>query len=222
MKSNIEILLKKSFFELQKLICKEENSSRIVIPCYRGKGDRYSEQELKQVFLCLLEKESDFTFSVETPTENVYRFSDKDKDTPKFSKTPKKGYRSAQIDVSVYSGDIKNHIEFKYGQVESNVFPIEKDLLKMIAEEGETNYFVHYLVTKNDSPETRDALSKKIRSAVENIDGKQKSETDSGKIDNYEDKKKRVFVISQVIIRDEKKVYENIFNLSNVGQNKYV
>ena len=221
MKSNIESLLKESFAELKKLICKEENSSRIVIPYYRDAQVRYSEQELKQVFLNLLEKKSNYKFSVETPTINVYRFSEEDDDTPKVCKQPTKGYRSAQIDVTVYSSNIKNHIEFKYGQVESNAFPIEKDLLKMIAEDGDTNYFVHYLVTKTDDIRTRVALSEKFSLAIKNIDNNQKTGNGDSKIDNYEEKKKRVFVISQVIVLDSKKVYENIFCLDDVRKNKY-
>ena len=133
----------------------------------------------------------------------------------------KDGYRSAQVDVTVYdkAPKVRNHIEFKYGQIQSNAFPIEKDLLKLISEDGKTSYFVHYLVTEQDDKKTRDSLSEKFKKAIHNID--KKVSDNEIEIDDYNLRKGKVLVISQIIVQNSNKIYKNRFCLTDCDSNHY-
>ncbi len=162
-KNKIEEMIIKSLKETAGLILKKECNSKIIIPNYRDKkGEenkpRYSEQELKQIFLNQIENDNSNSiyYSVETPSSLRYRF--KDKSDLMFlldneSQPSKKNFQSSMIDVSLYDDGKKNpisHIEFKYGQCEN--FPIQKDFLKLMCEfcKTNTNYFVHYLSPFDD------------------------------------------------------------------------
>jgi hypothetical protein len=108
------------------------------------KYNRISEQELRflfvEEFIRLSSKE--FFYSVETPTENQYRFGKTYKDI-----SCDVG-RSASIDMSIFKKDENNkykrslNIEFKNENVPS--FNIGKDILKLI-HEPQNGMFIHLL-----------------------------------------------------------------------------
>ena len=119
-----------------------------------NKETRISEQEAKQIFIQLLEREG-YTYSVETPTLcHKYKFSkDKDKEKEIVPRIDDKAGQSGNIDVSIYN-DIKLdsskkflcHIEFKAKNPVKH--DIQKDILKLYNEDtfSQTNYFVHVII----------------------------------------------------------------------------
>lgn len=131
---------------------------------------RVSEQEAKQIFIHLLwayGKE----FSVETPTENIYRFSDKDgKEDPKLADGREIKGRAAQVDVSVYDDDKKlaHHIEFKAGNPSEG---IRKDIFKLIYEKSEKgNFFVQVLESVD-----KGTLPNILGKYIDGLDGKEET-----------------------------------------------
>ena len=117
----IEEIIEKSFNDLIKAITTDGTSSQLIFP-HSNKGDvRHSEQELRQIFLRNVEEDSDKTYfySIETPTEYGYRFSDTEMPLVKENHEKDDKYESARFDVSLYSknnkDDLLTHVEFKYG-----------------------------------------------------------------------------------------------------------
>ena len=133
---SIEEIIEKSCNDLIKALTTDGTSSQLIFP-HSNKGDvRHSEQELRQIFLRNVEKDSDKTYfySIETPTEYGYRF--KDPKNLKVDENHKKGeHQAARFDVSLYNDkyELLNHIEFKYGNPKKKT-PICKDFLKLAAE----------------------------------------------------------------------------------------
>ena len=82
-RTTIENIIATSLEEISLLVTEGKCRSRIIMPFYRTKAEnedtiRYSEQELKQIFLNLLCNNTSFFYSVETPSEYVYSFSNGD------------------------------------------------------------------------------------------------------------------------------------------------
>ena len=111
---------------------------RLLFPRYRGKkegekGDlRVSEQGARFAFVEALCTAGQFRYSVETPTDKTYQFTGKHEE-------------SAQTDLTVYDLETRCrlcNVEFKKGgwslkgeeSNKSNVFPIYKDVLKLMRE----------------------------------------------------------------------------------------
>lgn len=171
MVNKIQELIKDSLLEVKDLINSKNIKSRIIFPLYSDDSDdknRYSEQELKIVFLNKIEA-SKFYYSVETPSKYAYRFKD---NLPKVlfeNESTTEKYQSSMIDVSVYDEkkQIISHIEFKHGQCPE--FPIRKDFLKLICESDKShrNFFVHYLEKSNE--QTRKAIFDKYQKSLEHI-----------------------------------------------------
>ncbi len=112
---------------------------RLLFPRYRGKkegekGDlRVSEQGARFAFVEALCTAGQFRYSVETPTDKTYQFTGETKEI------------SAQTDLTVYDLQTRCrrcNVEFKAGgwstkggeSNKSNVFPIHKDVLKLMRE----------------------------------------------------------------------------------------
>ena len=155
----IEEIIEKSFNDLIKAITTDGTSSQLIFP-HSNKGDvRHSEQELKQIFLHKIENNTNYFYSVETPTKHVYHFSDTEMPLVKENHEKDDKYKSARFDVSLYKKTYKdndkasNHIEFKYGNPDQKN-AICKDFLKLISEVDLTkekkNFFVHYLCVKTE------------------------------------------------------------------------
>ena len=154
----IEEIIEKSFNDLIKAITTDGTSSQLIFPKYRNKTVRYSEQELKQIFLKNVEEDKNYFYSIETPTEYGYRFSDTEMPLVKETHEKDDKYESARFDVSLYSknnkDDLLTHVEFKYGNPDKKS-GICKDFLKLVSEVKFTNekknFFVHYLSVKEES-----------------------------------------------------------------------
>ena len=153
----IEEIIEKSFNDLIKAITTDGTSSQLIFP-HSNKGDvRHSEQELKQIFLRNVEEDKNYFYSIETPTEYGYRFSDTEMPLVKETHEKDDKYESARFDVSLYSknnkDDLLTHVEFKYGNPDKKS-GICKDFLKLVSEVKFTNekknFFVHYLCVKTE------------------------------------------------------------------------
>ena len=154
---SIEEIIEKSFNDLIKAITTDGTSSQLIFP-HSNKGDvRHSEQELKQIFLRNVEEDKNYFYSIETPTEYGYRFSDTEMPLVKENHEKDDKYESARFDVSLYSknnkDDLLTHVEFKYGNPDKKS-GICKDFLKLVSEVKFTNekknFFVHYLCVKTE------------------------------------------------------------------------
>ena len=145
---SIEDLIEKSFNDLIKALTTDGTSSQLIFPKYRNKTVRYSEQELKQIFLRNVEEDGNYFYSVETPTEYVYCISNSEKPIVKEEHETGDHHRSGNYDVTLYSENkiesLASCIEFKHGNSKS----ICKDFLKLAKEVKLTNekknFFVHY------------------------------------------------------------------------------
>lgn len=139
--------------------------SHIIFPKYSNKYRkvkgtlRISEQELRFIFVEQLNKYAnenniDLYYSVETPTEEPYNFTE---DTPKLSE---EGV-SARTDLSIYDNQLKRIclIEFKaLNPVEKSY---EKDILKLIRESADLKYFIQ--IIKNYNNRTKESLNNKTK-----------------------------------------------------------
>lgn len=125
--------------------------SRIVFPRKRGKEElRISEQELRFVFIEQFNQYCRETgwnafYSVETPTQWKYKFSEGKK--PHKIADKEEGGQSAMVDVSIHNNAGRRIclIEFKAGNPEG--FCFDKDFVKL-SEEGELGFFIHLLETE--------------------------------------------------------------------------
>ena len=133
-------------------VCKNKCfSTHIKYPKTGNKETRISEQEAKQIFIQLLEREG-YTYSVETPTLcHKYRFSGTiEENVPRIDD---QNGQSGNIDVSIYKDITKDspcekflcHIEFKANNPADH--DIKKDILKLYKEatSSKTNYFIHVI-----------------------------------------------------------------------------
>ena len=160
---SIENIIEDSLKELKNRITQPSTNidgnitSRLIFPQYGDKSARYSEQELKQIFLHKIENNTNYFYSVETPTKHVYHFSDTEMPLVKETHEKDDKYESARFDVSLYSknnkDDLLTHVEFKYGNPDKKS-GICKDFLKLVSEVKFTNekknFFVHYLCVKTE------------------------------------------------------------------------
>ena len=185
----IEEFIEKSFNDWIKAITTDGTSSQLIFPKYRNKTVRYSEQELKQIFLKNVEEDKNYFYSIETPTEYVYCISNSDNPTVKEVHEKDDNYKSARFDVSLYNTDYKvndnasHHIEFKYGNPDQKN-AICKDFLKLVSEVKFTNekknFFVHYLCVKTEKgweSKTFPSLFKKYCDSIVDIEKTLKNET---------------------------------------------
>ena len=186
----IEEIIEKSFNDLIKAITTDGTSSQLIFP-HSNKGDvRYSEQELKQIFLRNVEEDGNYFYSVETPTEYGYRF--KDSKNLEVDKNHKKGkHQAARVDVSLYTENkiesLASCIEFKHRNSKS----ICKDLLKLAKEveltKEKKNFFVHYHYVKETSwkSDTFSNLFEKYSKSVDEIESKIENKEDLSKVIVY-------------------------------------
>lgn len=155
----------------------EFKGSRLIFPRYKkdGKdGIRVSEQELRFVFveefskLCNDDKDN-YYYSVETPTEDDYKFSE-DKDNP--HATDKGDGQSGNFDMAIHdsNGNKVCLIEFKAHNVGQE--KIEKDMVKLAnTKEGDDNiprYFIHMVKASDNG--TIKSIDGKLKSIEEKFD----------------------------------------------------
>jgi hypothetical protein len=160
-------ILPKHYSCMNKSVSESEGLTHIIYPKTRQGKMRISEQEAKQIFIQLLEREG-YTYSVETPTLcHKYRFSGTLEENKQ--RIDNKNGQSGNIDVSIYEDITKDspcekflcHIEFKANKPDPH--DIKKDILKLYNEatSSKTNYFIHVLESVNKN--TPKSLLKKYQ-----------------------------------------------------------
>ena len=138
--------------QIGKSINHKKGESRLVFPCYNNKKReiRMSEQELRFVFVETFNEYCDgklnWFYSVETPTEDKYKFTENGKNLDK----PKRGEgQSANFDLTISNdkGELLALIEFKAKNTKP--FSYAKDFCKLWnPKEGNSNvlrYFINVL-----------------------------------------------------------------------------
>lgn len=149
-----------------------EIGSRILFPKYSENRktpeiDRISEQELRFIFVEQLnkyadEKNIDLYYSVETPTEDSYDFSN----TPE----PSEGGVSARTDLSIYDNQFKRICLIEFKALNPVDKSYEKDILKLKRESAGLKYFIQ--IIKNYNDRTKENLNNKTETMKEVINYK--------------------------------------------------
>lgn len=139
----LEELFRDSFKRLHQIA--NSGTGPLLIPQYRDGGGRISEQELKHVFIqeflsCPIF--NGWKYSIETPSEKIYKFTQGHKPLSEFKIGPDSGGRSANIDLCLYRYDEPSVlIEFKANN--PGHFEHGKDFFKLENEPGDSlKYFV--------------------------------------------------------------------------------
>jgi hypothetical protein len=169
-KEQIERVIENSFKVIQKVYEVQREGltykgdytgSRIIFPLKSNDEVRISEQELRFIFIEQLNAEIQNSgwnvyYSVETPTQDRYIFSDGIK--PRVDENG----RSANFDLVIYNSAFKRValIEFKANNPDKRDY--EKDFVKLAncKETGEIRYFIQ--VIKNCNKGTIHSLSMKV------------------------------------------------------------
>ena len=109
---DIENLIKKSLMQLKEILERDTLKYNIFFPKYSSEKTRYSEQELKCLFLSNIYK-SEFLYTVETPSKRAYRFKNKKPLVLWENKVSNDTYKSSMIDVSLYAGKKENLLSYR-------------------------------------------------------------------------------------------------------------
>lgn len=189
-KDHIDEIIKQTFKRLElaymnhregqigKSINHKKGESRLVFPCYNNKKReiRISEQELRFVFMETFNEYCDeklnWFYSVETPTEDKYKFTENGKNLDK----PKRGEgQSANFDLTISNdkGELLALIEFKAKNTKP--FSYAKDFCKLWnPKEGNSNvlrYFINVLdKADKDTSDNIQAKLDKLRNNKEKYD----------------------------------------------------
>lgn len=153
-------------------ILAKDAGSRIIFPSYskkyRNGETRISEQELRFVFIEQFNKYCDtFDFnafySIETPTEEKYIFSDKSNPHKVAPGDDEKG-RSASVDLTIHSASGERFCLMEFKSHNPELFAYKKDFAKLNGEPA-SGIFVQILENANDR------TIKNIREKIQGIDG---------------------------------------------------
>ena len=190
-KDHIDEIIKQTFIRLElayknhregqidKSINHKKGESRLVFPCYNNKKReiRISEQELRFIFVETFneycdEKELDWFYSVETPTKDKYKFTEKGDN---LDKPKREEGQSANFDLTISNdkGELLALIEFKAKNTKP--FSYAKDLCKLWnPKEGTPNvlrYFINVLdKADKDTSDNIQAKLDKLRNNKEKYD----------------------------------------------------
>lgn len=170
---HIENVIKRTYnilqnvYELQQENAPEKNirhsGSRILFPKYRNGATRFSEQELRFIFVEQLnieikEHKWDVYYSVETPTE--YRYKIKDEITPQVYKDEDKG-QSAQFDLVIHDNIFNRIVLIEFKANNASIAHHDKDF-KKLEEEGSDTVMTYFLeAVKSSDAGTVASLNKK-------------------------------------------------------------
>ena len=190
-KDHIDEIIKQTFIRLElayknhregqigESINHKKGESRLVFPCYNNKKReiRISEQELRFIFVETFneycdEKELDWFYSVETPTKDKYKFTEKGDN---LDKPKREEGQSANFDLTISNdkGELLALIEFKAKNTKP--FSYAKDLCKLWnPKEGTPNvlrYFINVLdKADKDTSDNIQAKLDKLRNNKEKYD----------------------------------------------------
>lgn len=151
------------------LIMRGESNNRMIFPEYRKKNTvRICEQELRFLFIEKLQrvlKEKGLYYSIETPTKDKYKFTDKSKKDFKPCSDKYKG-RSANFDLVIFASDKKTRlalIEFKAKNASAHSHA--KDFCKLSSKEEGNDTTLRYFIEileKSDEGTVRNLKEQKI------------------------------------------------------------
>ena len=186
-KDHIDEIIKQTFNRLElayknqigKSINHKKGESRLVFPCYNNKKReiRISEQELRFIFVETFneycdEKELDWFYSVETPTKDKYKFTEKGDN---LDKPKREEGQSANFDLTISNdkGELLALIEFKAKNTKP--FSYAKDFCKLWnPKEGNSNvlrFFINVLdKADKDTSDNIQAKLDKLRNNKEKYD----------------------------------------------------
>lgn len=141
------------------------SNSRIVFPKYSNGETRISEQELRFIFIeqlnkhCQDDKQWNAYYSIETPTENKYKFSENKK---KIQPRKDDEGQSAKVDLCIYDEKLKRIalIEFKALNPDKTAF--DKDFCKLQEEHAAPTFFI--MIVKSHNNGSIPNIHKKIES----------------------------------------------------------
>jgi len=144
---NVQQLCKKTAKELLCVYHNEKCDTKLVFPKERDtNNERISEQEARFAFANIVERECECTYSIETPTEKKYSFSNRSSSG-----------QSAMTDLTLYVDNNQINVEFKHGNPEKQ--SIMKDMEKLIKEQKDGIFF---MTLKNADKATIPVLLEKI------------------------------------------------------------
>ena len=172
-KDHIDEIIKQTFSRLElaynnhregqigKSINHKKVESRLVFPCYKKGNIRISEQELRFIFVETFneycdEKELDWFYSVETPTKDKYKFTEKGHN---LDKPKREEGQSANFDLTISNdkGELLALIEFKAKNTKP--FSYAKDLCKLWNPKEGTPNVLRYFVNVLDKADKKTSIS---------------------------------------------------------------
>jgi hypothetical protein len=179
---HIEQIIENTFKVLKEVHSKQKegynqypsgNKSRIIFPQYRKEyrnGEtRLSEQELRFIFVEQFNKYCDnklsWFYSVETPTEHKYIFSERGVKNSNPNMTDNKGEgQSAMVDFAIHDETLKRIALVEFKALNPHKLSFIKDFKKLNAEPVENTYFIMYI--KSCDLRTINNLKQKVKSSI--------------------------------------------------------
>jgi hypothetical protein len=179
---HIEQIIENTFEVLKEVHSKQKegynqypsgNKSRIIFPQYRKEyrnGEtRLSEQELRFIFVEQFNKYCDnklsWFYSVETPTEHKYIFSERGVKNSNPNMTDNKGEgQSAMVDFAIHDETLKRIALVEFKALSPHKLSFIKDFKKLNAEPVENTYFIMYI--KSSDSGTINNLKLKVKSSI--------------------------------------------------------
>ena len=180
---HIEQIIENTFEVLKEVHSKQKegynqypsgNKSRIIFPQYskeyRNVETRLSEQELRFIFVEQFNKYCDknklsWFYSVETPTEHKYIFSERGVKNSNPNMTDNKGEgRSAMVDFAIHDETLKRIALIEFKALNPHILSFIKDFKKLNAEPIDDTYFIMYIKSYNSG--TINNLKLKVKSSI--------------------------------------------------------
>lgn len=179
---HIEQIIENTFEVLKEVHSKQKegynqypsgNKSRIIFPQYRKEyrnGEtRLSEQELRFIFVEQFNKYCDnklsWFYSVETPTEHKYIFSERGVKNSNPNMTDNKGEgQSAMVDFAIHDETLKRIALVEFKALNPHKLSFIKDFIKLNAEPIDDTYFIMYI--KSYDSGTINNLKLKVKSSI--------------------------------------------------------
>ena len=150
------------------------NKSRIIFPQYskeyRNRETRLSEQELRFIFVEQFNRycednKLNWFYSVETPTEHKYIFSERGVKNSNPNMTDNKGEgQSAMVDFAIHDETLKRIALVEFKALNPHKLSFIKDFKKLNAEPVENTYFIMYI--KSCGLRTINNLKQKVKSSI--------------------------------------------------------
>lgn len=138
-----------------------ETKNKLIYPTKRCDTIRISEQEARFLFVRHVDLSTEYFYSIEAPTTNMYCFKGA-------------SARSGNVDVCLYDEKLKRKHLIEFKALNPIQASFSKDFEKLLCDEDNlNNYFVHIL--KNTDKGTLPSIKEKYKKAIENSTEKYKT-----------------------------------------------